>query len=83
MAAMPAPHGQPTRNKRFLLRMTHAEDAFVRARARTDGTSLNDTITALIRDAMPQPEPPKRGRRTKADLAADRTPGPGQTAIEE
>ncbi|MFE0812659.1 hypothetical protein ACFW34_35080 [Streptomyces sp. NPDC058848] len=77
---MPAPLGQPARDKKFLLRMTYEEDAFVRARARAAGTSLNDVIAALIRDAMPQPET-KRGRRTKADLAADRTPGPGQISV--
>lgn len=49
---MPAPLGQQERNRKFLLRMTPQEDTFVRDRARSRGTSLNDAITGLIRDRM-------------------------------
>jgi hypothetical protein len=58
---MPAPLGKPPRTKNFLLRMDTKEDAFVRALARSQGTSLNDAITQLIRDRMARyGEPPPR-----------------------
>lgn len=64
MGCMPGPLGQQTRNRKFLLRMTAPEDEYVRERARSRSTSLNDAITSLIADAMaaeqtpPAPPPP-------------------------
>ncbi|MGW7283754.1 hypothetical protein ACWGIV_37005, partial [Streptomyces sp. NPDC054844] len=108
---MPGPLGQQPRDRKFLLRMTAPEDDFVRERARSRTTSLNDAIASLIADAMaaeqtppappppapaqapaPEPKTPRRKLRTPtrstASLArdltgpnADRTPGPGQTAV--
>jgi hypothetical protein len=63
---MPAPHGKKARPKTFLLRMTEAEDAHVRDRARLQGVSINDAITRLIDQDMP-PEQPR---------AAPEPPGP-------
>lgn len=61
---MPAPIGQESRRRKFLLRMTDREDAYVRNLAVEKRSSLNDTITGLIRDRMdadqaPAPDPPE------------------------
>lgn len=70
MASMPAPLGQESRDKNFLLRMTGDENEFVRSLARMKKTSLNDAITGLIRDAM------ARADAARARMTSERTPPP-------
>ena len=62
---MPSPLGHEQRDRKFLLRMTDAEDDFVRSLAKWRGTSLNEAITALIRDAKRRAD--EAGDRLKAE----------------
>ncbi|WP_371591253.1 hypothetical protein [Streptomyces sp. NBC_00470] len=55
---MPTPLGQTdATDHKFALRMTEAEDRFVRSLAHDHKTSLNTVIRRCIQDAMPPADP--------------------------
>lgn len=79
---MPSPLGHEKRDRKFLLRMTAAEDDYMRSLAHEQRTSLNDSITGLIRDriAADAAPPPAAPAPAPAKPPAKQLPARGRGA---